>query len=368
MNIEFNLNKKQEYEQQAAQALELQNYCQALFFAAKAAELTYRLAEQSAGSLRAAYANQASALVQQAQSYQLAAKRQEQIRKQQLLLEQGSEQELGSPWRLDYVPDISLEDVAGLDEVKLRLQQDVILPLQHKELYDSFRLRAGSGILLYGPPGNGKTYIAKAIAGSLDATFFSVDAASIKSKYLGKTEKNMRQLFIEAKAEARAVIFFDEVDALLKKGSAHDTNAVKQFLIATDGVARDTAEGNMLLILAATNNPWALPPAVLRPGRLGHQILVTLPDLAARQAIWQHSLKGVPIGDDLCFMELAELTAGFSAADVVAVSEMARKNAVSAHLHTDAEAQLERCHLLDCIAVYAPSVNPEQEARYLEWQ
>ena len=369
MNIEFNLNKKQEYEQQAAQALTVQNYCQALFFAAKAAELAYRLAEQSAGSLSAAYVSQADALLKQAQAYQQAAKRQEQKRKQQLLIEQGSEPESSSPWRLNYVPDVTLDDVAGLDEVKHRLQQDVILPMQHKELYDSFGLRAGASILLYGCPGVGKTYLGRALGGSMGAAFFSVDAASIKSRYYGQSESNLKALFQEARSESKSIIFLDEVDALLKKGTAHELNIVKQFLILTDGIARDLPEDNMLLILAATNNPWALPPAVLRPGRLSHQILVGLPDLAAREAIWRHSLKGVPLLDDeLCFAELAELTVGFSAADVVAVSELARKNAVSAHLHAGAEARLGRGHLLECIAAYTPTVSPEQEAKYLQWQ
>jgi len=143
--------------------------------------------------------------------------------------------------------------VAGLDDVKAALRDDVINVMSHPEIYERFKVEGGGGVLMYGPPGNGKTFVAKAVAGELDAAFFAVDASQIKNKYVGETEKNMRRLFEEARQHERAVVFLDEVDALLQKRGNQKVNAVTQFLILADGIA-ETGDCTLLL-LGATNKP-----------------------------------------------------------------------------------------------------------------
>ena len=368
MNESFYLDKKREYETKARQARELQDYSKALFFVAKAAEFSFNLAELSEAALKQAYISQAYELLQQAKDYQREALEFERKRKQ-VLLDTESEQQPTSAWRLNHKPDVTLDQVAGLHAVKERLQQDVLLPLQHRELYDRFKLRKGGGILMYGPQGTGKTLLASSIAGSLDAAFFSVDASLIRSKFVGETEKNMRRLFVEARSAKRAVIFFDECDSLLKKGTGHDLVAVKQFLVMTDGL-NDLPKENLLLILAATNKPWNLEPSILRYGRIGVQILVDLPDAPARLAILEGELRDVPMRDDYDPEALVSATVGFSGADLVAVTDLARKAVVHRAIESDAtdEPLLGQQDLLASIAEFTPSVSTEEAQRFYAWE
>ena len=148
-------------------------------------------------------------------------------------------------------------------------------PFLHPELFERFKVKIGGGMLMYGPPGNGKTYIAKAVAGELDAAFFNVNASQIKDKYVGETEKNLQRLFDEARQHDKAVIFLDEVDHLLARRGNRKIGTVAQFLALTDGLVKNN---NCMLVLAATNKPWVLDEAVVRPGRLGTHIYVGPPD------------------------------------------------------------------------------------------
>ena len=215
------------------------------------------------------------------------------------------------------IPDISFEDVVGLEDVKRNIMLQVINPYKYPDLYRTFRKRTGGGILLYGPPGNGKTMIAKAIAHETGAQFYLVRASELLSKWVGESESNIHDMFAHARQQERAVIFLDEVEALtLNRHSSGDSacyaGIIAQLLTEIQGF--EDGEGNLMLI-AATNKPWAIDPAFLRPGRFDEKIYVPLPDEESRRHMFDVKMTGVPTLD-LDYAELARLTPHFSGADI----------------------------------------------------
>ncbi len=273
--------------------------------------------------------------------------------------------ERGEAFRLREKPKVRLASVAGLDEVKRELRRAVIQPMLHPELYRKFKLEAGAGVLMYGPPGNGKTYIAKAIAGEVDAAFFSVDPSQIKNKYVGESERNMRALFEAAWREPRAVIFLDECDALLGRKGNQQISTVTQFLQLADGIRESE---NCLLILAATNRPWAIDPAVLRPGRIGTRIYVGLPDRDARRAIIDQDFMGCPIAEDVSLDEIADRSEGFSGADLVELGRKARHSAVEREIQAQSEQRVGRADFEDAFKSHRPSCPPEKIRELEDWR
>ena len=189
-------------------------------------------------------------------------------------------------------PAITLADVGGLESVKARLNESFLAPMRHSEIAKAFGKSLRGGLLLYGPPGCGKTFLARAVAGELGARFMSVVMTDVLSSYMGQTEKNLKAVFDSARAETPTVLFLDEVDALgMRRGSLTGSASwlrqmVNQLLLEMDSMAGDN---DGLYILAATNHPWDLDEALLRPGRLDRTVLVTPPDAAARTAAWMSS-------------------------------------------------------------------------------
>jgi len=212
---------------------------------------------------------------------------------------------------------LTLDDVAGLADVKQAVMTRIIYPFQHPEVSRRFHKDPGGGILMFGPPGVGKTMIAKAVAGEIGAGFFSVGCSDIFSKYVGETEKNMRKVFAQTAECERAVLFLDEVEALLgRRGNERSPvldRLVPEFLSLTDGVGRGDRK---LLLLAATNRPWDIDVAALREGRFGQLIYVGLPDRIARRFILQQNLVDVPVSDNMSLDELADSLTGYSGADI----------------------------------------------------
>ena len=224
------------------------------------------------------------------------------------------------------VPTVTFDDVVGLDAVKEQIYNMIIYPKQYKELYDRFQKKTGGGILLYGPPGNGKTMIAKAVAHETDSAFYPVKFSDLGSKWFGETESKIRCLFAQARRESSAVIFFDEIDALATKrteSSAMD-RVVAELLTQIDGINRNA--GN-LTILAATNKPKNLDPAILRPGRFDAKIYVPLPDVAARTAMFEKRLNTVP-SSVVNYAGIAALCDGFSGAEIELVCERAKQSVI----------------------------------------
>ncbi len=223
---------------------------------------------------------------------------------------------------------ITLADVGGLTEVKDRLEAAFLAPLRNPELRKLYGKSLRGGLLLYGPPGCGKTFVARAVAGEMGAKFISVGMADVLDMWIGSSEKNVHELFMLARRSAPVVLFLDEVDALGQKRSQTRSSAmrgtVNQLLAELDGVGDDN-EG--VFVLAATNQPWDVDPAMRRPGRLDRTVLVLPPDQEAREAIVRHHLKERPV-EGIDVRRIAKATNGYSGADLAHVCESAAERAL----------------------------------------
>ncbi|MEV4218507.1 AAA family ATPase [Nonomuraea sp. NPDC049725] len=215
-------------------------------------------------------------------------------------------------------------DVAGMEAVKEALKVKLLLPIQQPELFAAFGKRAGGGVLLYGPPGAGKTHLARAAAGELGASFVNVGLADILDMYIGSSERNLRATFDLARRNRPCVLFFDEVDALAARRSdmrqAHNRQIVNQFLAELDGVDQDANEG--VLVLAATNAPWYIDVAFRRPGRFDQLVFVPPPDASARAAILRILCRDKPIAE-MDYDAVARVTEHFVGADLKGVVDRA---------------------------------------------
>jgi len=223
-------------------------------------------------------------------------------------------------------PSINFEDVGGMDEVKKQISLKIIKPLEHKELYQAYGKKIGGGILLYGPPGCGKTHLARATAGEINANFISIGINDILDMWIGNSEKNLNEIFEIARRNTPCVLFIDEIDALGANrndmNKSANRNVINQFLAELDGIESNN-EG--VLVLGATNTPWHLDPAFRRPGRFDRIIFVSPPDVKAKSAIYQIMLKDKPI-DDIDYISLAKSSNSFSGADIKAAIDIAIEN------------------------------------------
>ena len=219
-------------------------------------------------------------------------------------------------WDVEASP-LTLNDVGGMTEAKRAIELQFFGPLRHPELRQAFGKPLGGGLLMYGPPGCGKSFIARAIAGEMGAAFLNVTVADVLDMYVGVSESNMHELFLMARRRAPIVLFFDELDAIgmrrhADRGSQATRNTTVQLLAELDGVDSDN-EG--VYVLAATNRPWDLDTALRRPGRFDRSVLVLPPDEEARYAIFWHHLKNRPVsGIDLAW--LAQHSDGLTGADI----------------------------------------------------
>jgi AAA+ superfamily predicted ATPase len=242
-------------------------------------------------------------------------------------------EDAGAFWEAER-PGVTLSDVAGMEDVKRRLNLAFLAPLKNPEMTRMFGKTLRGGLLLYGPPGCGKTYIARATAGELGAKFIAVGLSDVLDMWIGQSERNLREIFQSARRNAPCVLFFDEIDALGQKRSLQRHSAgrtvVNQLLSEMDSVNADN-EG--VFVLAATNHPWDVDTALRRPGRLDRTLLVLPPDGAARMAILQLQSRQRPI-DKIDFKWLAEKTADFSGADLVHMFESAVELAMEDSLNS----------------------------------
>lgn len=231
------------------------------------------------------------------------------------------------------IPKIFMKDIAGLKEAKEAFNDRVILPIKHRDLFEKYGKTVGGGILLYGLPGTGKTMFAQAVANELNAKFFSIKCSDIMSKWYGESESNIKQLFTKAKNAPIAVIFFDEFEATGRKRTSYDTengiNTVQEILAQMQGIEKNN---NILLVLAATNCPWDIDSALLRPGRFNDKIYIPLPDLDARLFIIKKVLQNVTLSDEVSITSLAESLEGYNCADVVEFCEQIKLIAIKTEI------------------------------------
>jgi transitional endoplasmic reticulum ATPase len=235
------------------------------------------------------------------------------------------------------IPNVSWDDVGGLEDVKQKLLEMVQLPLENPELYEAFGLKPSRGVLFYGPPGCGKTLIAKAVATQCHANFISVKGPELLTKWFGESESNVRELFEKARQASPCILFFDEIDSIVKaRGSGFggdSTNSVterviNQILTEMDGISTN----KQVFVIGATNRPESIDPAILRPGRLDQLIYIPLPDEKSRESILKTSLLKTPLGTKTNRKTIAEslgsLTEGYSGADLVELCQRATRRAL----------------------------------------
>jgi transitional endoplasmic reticulum ATPase len=239
------------------------------------------------------------------------------------------------------VPNVSWADIGGLEGVKRELQETVQYPVEHPEKFEMFGMSPSKGVLFYGPPGCGKTLLAKAIANECQANFISVKGPELLTKWFGESEANVREIFDKARQSAPCVLFFDELDSIATQrgGSVGDAGGagdrvLNQMLTEMDGInAKKT-----VFVIGATNRPDIIDPALLRPGRLDQLIYIPLPDEASRLQIFKACLRNSPVARDVDLGALARFTAGFSGADITEICQRACKYAI----REDIEKEIER--------------------------
>ena len=229
---------------------------------------------------------------------------------------------------------VTFADVGGMEELKEEIRLKITYPLQFPDLYKAYGRKTGGGILIYGPPGCGKTLILRAVAGEVPCNYLAVGLHEIFDPYFGSTERNLHQIFETARANAPCVLVFDDLDSLAQDRrqirESQMRNLVNQFLHEMDGIR---SENQRILVIGATNQPWALDPAFRRPGRFDQAIFVPPPDAPARAQIIELFAKDKPISN-FDNVALIEATNGFSGADLKWVFDRAAELALSAAIHT----------------------------------
>ena len=263
------------------------------------------------------------------------------------------------------VPNVSWEDVGGLEDVKRKLKEAIEWPLKHPERFKRLGIRPPRGIFLFGPPGTGKTLLAKAVANETDANFISVKGPELLSKWVGESEKAVREIFRKARQAAPVIIFFDEIDALAPSRGAHmgshvTETVVNQLLTEMDGM-EDLKD---VVVIAASNRPGLVDASLLRPGRFDRLIPIPAPDVGSRLEILKVHTKNVPMENKIKLKDLAEKTDHFSGADIeglvreAAMSALRRDHKVKKVTLKDFEAAMK---------VVKPSINESELEQYEEF-
>ena len=237
-----------------------------------------------------------------------------------------TEEEKAKSFILAEKPKIRFKDIAGLEGVKEQIKEAIVYPFKYPEEYKYFGVKGGGGILLYGPPGCGKTMLAAAAAGECDAVFINLKISDIKDKYVGESEKRIKEVFELARSYEKAIIFFDEIDALAGERSesktGHERSLVNELLSQMDGLESKGSE-KRYLVLAATNMPWDVDIALRRAGRFDTTIFIPHPDFEARRKILEIGLKDKPCRVDI--EKLAVMTEGFASAEIMDICDKAAR-------------------------------------------
>ncbi|MEM2848992.1 MAG: CDC48 family AAA ATPase [Candidatus Bathyarchaeia archaeon] len=262
------------------------------------------------------------------------------------------------------VPTVHWDEIGGLDDVKQQLRESVEWPLKNPKLFENMGIKPPRGILLYGPPGCGKTLLAKAVATESEANFISIKGPEIFSKWVGESERAIREIFRKARMAAPAVVFFDEIDALVPPRGARfgdsgvSERVISQLLTELDGI--ETLEN--VVVLAATNRPDMVDPAVLRPGRFDRLIYVPPPDEKTRLQIFKIHTRSMPLDDDVSLERLAAITEGYTGADIAAICREAAMNAIRRNPETGGKVKIEDFRRV--MEAIKPSITPDLDKWY----
>lgn len=251
-------------------------------------------------------------------------------------------------------PCVTFDDIGGMQSVIERIRMNIIYPFKNPEIFRKFNKKPGGGILMYGPPGCGKTHIARATAGECGAVFISIAITDILSKWLGESERHLHEIFETARRRGPAVIFIDEIDAIgVSRSEAGSSMApvVNVLLTEMDGIS---ARNENLMVLAATNTPWRVDSALRRPGRFDRVLFVPPPDETARAAILNIVLRDMP-AEGVNVEKLAKMTERFSGADLRALVERAAEKAIAEEMRTGRGAKLTQALLAEAAKEMRPS-------------
>lgn len=363
------------YYEQGVAALNKKNYQSASRNLYNASETLYKLAKVSEGALKEARIKRADEIYQIAKQVESKVSQSRQVSSAKNDLSKfketgnaNSEDQTLTSFAPSKDTGVSMSDVAGLEDAKQEIIQKVIEPNRHPEIFKRFNKSNGGGILLYGVPGTGKTMLAQAVAHEMDAAFFTVKCSDILSKWVGDAEQNIRNLFEEARKYPTAIIFFDEFEAI---GTKRDTNStimkrvVPELLAQIQGFEKNE---NNLIIMAATNRPWDIDSAFLRPGRFDRSIYVPLPDKDARRAIINNKLQGVPCDNDLDIENIVEITDGFNGADVSNFCERLKDLAIRRELDTNQTTEIRNSDIEEARQVVVSSVHVDDLEKCAKYQ
>jgi len=275
------------------------------------------------------------------------------------------------------VPDVTWDRVGGLDDTKERLRETIQWPLEYPEVFEELDMQAAKGVLMYGPPGTGKTLLAKAVANESESNFISIKGPELLNKYVGESEKGVREVFSKARENAPTIVFFDEIDSIATERGKNSGDSgvgervVSQLLTELDGL--ESLED--VVVIATTNRPDLIDSALLRPGRLDRHVHVPVPDEEARRKILEVHTRNKPLADDVDLDALARKTDGYVGADIEAVAREASMNASREFIGSVSREEVGESvgnvrvtmqHFEDALQEVNPSVTPETRERYEE--
>lgn len=326
--MSFLFDKKTEHEAACEAAIWTGDGAKAVFHATKAAEFCFALAKQVTGPVSASFVTTGEGWLEIAEKLKAS-----KLRKAPALpgTESGGASggagevsEGDSEFQVSEDTGVSFDDIDGMEEAKASIHDIVINPMHHPEKAKAFHIKPGGGVLLYGPPGNGKTMFGKAIAHEIHAPFFYASGAQLRSKWHGESEQKLSALLHAAQEKPVAVLFLDEIDGLLPRrtenSSAVDNRLVTQFLSDVGGF-KDSP--NTLLILGATNKPWEIDEAVFRTGRFDEKIYIGLPDAEARLGMLERAFRDVELEEGVDLGALAGELEGYSGSDIAGIAKKA---------------------------------------------
>lgn len=375
----FLADKKAEHESACEAGIRAGNAPLARFHAAKAAEFCYALARQTSGAVAAGYVATAEGWLDIAEKLKSArlppaapATPQDAVsgpkaggRPAVQAVPEAAPDPGGDEFQVGERPSVTFGDIDGMEEAKATIREMVVYPMKEPEKARAMGLKPGGGVLLYGPPGNGKTLFGKAIAHEIDAPFFHATGAQLRSKWHGESEQRLSRLLQAARKHPVAVVFLDEVDGLLPRrspgSSVVDNRMVTQFLAEVGGFKDD---GSALLILGATNKPWEIDEAVFRTGRFDEKLYIGLPDRAARLGMLERSFTDIPREDGFALAPWAERLDGYTGSDIAGLAKKARQIAFRRSIEEEADPVVREADMEAARALIPSSVTATMLKEY----